>query len=111
ELDVLLVGLGGGGLLAGSALAAQALSPRCRVIGVEPEAANDGQQAYRAGHDVCIPVPPSSGDGALSNYVGAVNFPLLRALVQEVVTVSDQTLIDTMRFFAARMKILVEPIG
>ena len=111
ELDVLLVGLGGGGLLAGSALAARALSPRCRVIGVEPEAANDGQQSFRAGHVIRIPVPRSIADGALTTYVGAVNFPILRALVQDVVTVSDQTLIDTMRFFAERMKILVEPTG
>jgi threonine dehydratase len=111
ELDVLFVCLGGGGLLAGSALSAQALSPHCRVIGVEPEAGNDGQQSFRAGHVVRIPVPRSIADGALTTYLGANNFPIIRGLVRDVVTVSDQMLIDAMRFFAERMKIVVEPTG
>jgi threonine dehydratase len=111
ELDVLLVSLGGGGLLAGSALAAKALSPRCRVIGVEPEAANDGQQSLRAGRVVRIPVPRSIADGALTTYIGEHNFPIIRALVADIVTVSDQMLVDAMRFFAERMKIVVEPTG
>jgi threonine dehydratase len=111
ELDVLLVSLGGGGLLAGSALAAKALSPRCRVIGVEPEAANDGQQSLRAGHVIRIPVPRSIADGALTTYIGGHNFPIIRALVEDIVTVSDRMLVETMRFFAERMKIVVEPTG
>ena len=111
ELDVLLVNLGGGGLLAGSALAAKALSPRCRIIGVEPEAANDGQQSFRAGRVIRIPVPRSIADGALTTYLGENTFPIIRALVHDVVTVSDQMLIDTMKFFAERMKIVVEPTG
>lgn len=111
ELDVLLVSLGGGGLLAGSALAAKALSPRCRVIGVEPEAGNDGQQSFRAGKVIRIPVPRSIADGALTTFIGENNFPIIRALVHDVVTVSDQMLIDAMRFFAERMKIVVEPTG
>ncbi|MGH8290819.1 MAG: threo-3-hydroxy-L-aspartate ammonia-lyase [Steroidobacteraceae bacterium] len=111
ELDVLLVCLGGGGLLAGSALAAKALSPRCRVIGVEPEAGNDGQQSFRSGRVIRIPVPRSIADGALTTYLGANNFPIIRALVHDVVTVSDATLIDAMKFFAERMKIVVEPTG
>jgi threo-3-hydroxy-L-aspartate ammonia-lyase len=111
ELDVLLVSLGGGGLLAGSALAAKALSPRCRVIGVEPEAGNDGQQSFRAGKVIRIPVPRSIADGALTTFIGENNFPIIRALVDDVVTVSDQMLIDAMRFFAERMKIVVEPTG
>jgi threonine dehydratase len=111
ELDVLLVNLGGGGLLAGSALAAQALSPRCRVVGVEPEAANDGQQSLRAGKIIRIPVPRSIADGALTTFLGERNFPIIRALVSDIVTVSDQMLIDTMRFFAERMKIVAEPTG
>lgn len=111
ELDVLLVSLGGGGLLAGCALAANALSPRCRVIGVEPEAANDGQQSFRAGKVIHIPVPRSIADGALTTYIGENNFPIIRALVHDVVTVSDQMLVDAMKFFAERMKIVVEPTG
>ncbi len=111
ELDVLLVSLGGGGLLAGSALCAKALSPRCRVIGVEPEAGNDGQQSFRAGKVIRIPVPHSIADGALTTYIGENNFPIIRALVHDVVTVSDQMLVDAMKFFAERMKIVVEPTG
>jgi threonine dehydratase len=111
ELDVLLVCLGGGGLLAGSALAARALSPRCRVIGVEPEAGNDGQQSFRAGRVIRIPVPRSIADGALTTYLGENNFPIIRALVHDVVTVTDAMLIETMRFLAERMKMVVEPTG
>jgi threonine dehydratase len=111
ELDVLLVCLGGGGLLAGSALAAKALSPRCRVIGVEPEAGNDGQQSFRSGRIVRIPVPRSIADGALTTYLGANNFPIIRALVHDIVTVSDPMLIEAMKLFAERMKIVVEPTG
>jgi len=111
ELDVLLVCLGGGGLLAGCALAANALSPRCRVIGVEPEAGNDGQQSFRAGRVIRIPVPRSIADGALTTFLGEYNFPIIRALVHDVVTVSDPMLIDAMKFFAERMKIVVEPTG
>ena len=111
ELDVLFVCLGGGGLLAGSALSAQALSPRCRVIGVEPEAGNDGQQSFRAGRVIRIPVPRSIADGALTTYLGANNFPIIRGLVHDIATVSDQMLIDAMKFFAERMKIVVEPTG
>ena len=111
ELDVLLVCLGGGGLLAGCALAAKAMSPRCRVIGVEPEAGNDGQQSFRAGKVIRIPVPRSIADGALTTFIGGNNFPIIRALVHDVVTVTDPMLVDAMRFFAERMKIVVEPTG
>jgi threo-3-hydroxy-L-aspartate ammonia-lyase len=111
ELDVLFVCLGGGGLLAGSALAASVLSPGCRVIGVEPEAGNDGQQSFRAGRVIRIPVPRSIADGALTTFIGEHNFPIIRALVHDIVTVSDPMLIDAMKFFAARMKIVVEPTG
>jgi threonine dehydratase len=111
ELDTLFVSLGGGGLLAGAALAARQLSPRCRVIGVEPEAGNDGQQSFRAGHIVRIPVPHSIADGALTTYLGEHNFPIIRALVADVVTVSDAMLVEAMRFFAERMKLVVEPTG
>jgi threonine dehydratase len=111
ELDVLFVCLGGGGLLAGSALAASVLSPGCRVIGVEPEAGNDGQQSFRAGRVIRIPVPRSIADGALTTFIGEHNFPIIRALVHDIVTVSDPMLIDAMKFFAERMKIVVEPTG
>ncbi|MGO4387279.1 threo-3-hydroxy-L-aspartate ammonia-lyase [Microvirga sp. 2YAF29] len=110
-LDMLFVPVGGGGLIAGSALVAQALSPECLVYGVEPEAGNDGQQSFRAGSIVRIPVPKTIADGAQTTYLGEKTFPIIRALVHDMVTVSDAMLVDTMRFFAERMKIVVEPTG
>jgi threonine dehydratase len=110
-VDVLVAPLGGGGLLAGSALSARALSPGCAVIGIEPEAGNDGQQSLRKGEVVHIPVPKSIADGAVTTHVGYHNFPIIKRDVDDVVTVTDAQLIETMRFFAERMKIIVEPTG
>jgi threonine dehydratase len=110
-LDVLLVPLGGGGLLAGSALAASRLAPGCKVIGVEPEAGNDGQQSLRRGEVVHIAVPDTIADGAMVTHVGQHNFALIRRLVDDIVTVSDAQLAGTMKFFAERMKMIVEPTG
>lgn len=111
ELDLLVVPLGGGGLLAGSALSARALSPACRIIGVEPETGNDGQQSLKKGEIVRIPAPKSIADGAIVTHVGKHNFAILKRLVHDIVTVSDAQLVETMRFFAERMKIIVEPTG
>lgn len=110
-LDVLLVCLGGGGLLAGSALAASGMAPDCDVIGVEPEAGNDGQQSLREGRIVHIPVPDTIADGAKVTHIGEHNFAVIQRHVKQIVTVSDAQLADTMRFFASRMKIVVEPTG
>lgn len=110
-LDVLLVPLGGGGLLAGSALAASGLAPDCKVIGVEPEAGNDGQQSLRKGEIVHIGVPDTIADGAMVTHVGAHNFEVIRRCVDDIVTVSDAQLVETMKFFAERMKMVVEPTG
>lgn len=111
QLDVLITPLGGGGLLAGCALSAKALAPGCRVIGVEPEAGNDGQQSLHKGEVVRIAPPRSIADGALTTFVGDRNFPILQAKVDDIVTVSDAQLVQTMRFFAERMKVIVEPTG
>jgi threonine dehydratase len=111
DLDALFVSLGGGGLLAGSALAARALSPRCKLYGVEPEAGNDGQQSFRSGAVVHIETPSTIADGAQTQHLGNYTFPIIRAHVDNVLTVSDAQLIDSMRFFAERMKLLVEPTG
>ena len=110
-LDVLLVPLGGGGLLAGSALAASSLAPDCKVIGVEPEAGNDGQQSLRKGEIVHIGVPDTIADGAMVTHVGEHNFEVIRRRVDDIVTVSDAQLVETMKFFAERMKMVVEPTG
>ncbi|KSV92431.1 threo-3-hydroxy-L-aspartate ammonia-lyase [Sinorhizobium sp. GL28] len=111
ELDLIVTPLGGGGLLAGTALSAKERSPRAVVVGVEPEAGNDGQQSLRKGEIVHIPVPKSIADGALTNHIGEHNFPILKRDVREIVTVSDAQLVETMRFFAERMKMIVEPTG
>ncbi|GAB3442648.1 threo-3-hydroxy-L-aspartate ammonia-lyase [Massilia solisilvae] len=111
QLDLLLVPLGGGGLLAGCALAAATLSPSCKVIGVEPEAGNDGQQSLRSGQIVDIPVPQTIADGAQTTHLGQHNFAVIQRFVDDIVTVSDEQLKATMRFFAERMKIVVEPTG
>ncbi|EAP74765.1 Serine racemase [Ralstonia solanacearum UW551] len=110
-LDLLLVCLGGGGLLSGCATAARALSPACRIIGVEPEAGNDGQQSLRKGEIVHIDTPATIADGAQTQHLGHYTFAVIRELVDEIATVSDADLVDTMRFFAGRMKIVVEPTG
>lgn len=110
-LDLLVVPLGGGGLLSGCAIAAHALSPGCRVIGVEPATGNDGQQSLRAGRIVRIDTPVTIADGAQTRQLGRLTFPVLQRLVDEVVTVTDDELAHTMRFLASRMKLVVEPTG
>jgi threonine dehydratase len=111
ELDTLLIPLGGGGLLSGSALAARALAPRCRIYGVEPEAGNDGQQSFASGERVRIETPQTIADGAQTTQLGAITFEIIRRDVTGVLTASDDQLIEAMRFFAERMKLLVEPTG
>ena len=110
-LDALFVCLGGGGLLSGSALSTRALAPGCKLYGVEPEAGNDGQQSFRSGRIVHIDTPQTIADGAQTQHLGAHTFPIIRRDVDDVVTVTDAQLIDSMRFFASRMKLVVEPTG
>lgn len=110
-LDRLYVCMGGGGLTSGSALAARALSPQCEVYGVEPEAGNDGQQSLRAGKIITIPTPQTIADGAQTQHLGDYTFAIIRRDVKDVVTVSDAQLVEGMRFFAERMKMVVEPTG
>jgi threonine dehydratase len=110
-LDAFFVCLGGGGLLAGSALATRALSPQCKLYGVEPEAGNDGQQSFRSGSIVHIDTPQTIADGAQTQHLGRHTFPLIQRHVDDILTVSDRELVDSLRFFAERMKIVVEPTG
>src|SRR5882757_2140334 len=110
-LDLLVVPLGGGGLLAGCAIAAKAANPACRVVGVEPEAGNDGQLSLRANRIVRIDTPRTIADGAQTQQLGEHTFPILRQLVDHIVTVSDEQLIDAMRFCADSMTMVVEPTG
>jgi threonine dehydratase len=110
-LDALLVCLGGGGLLSGCAVAATHLSPGIAVWGVEPEAGNDTQQSLARGEIVSIAVPQTIADGAQTQASGQLTFPVIQALAKGVLTVSDAQLVATMRFFAERMKLVVEPTG
>ena len=110
-LDALLVCVGGGGLISGCAVAAKAALPNVQVIGVEPEAGNDTQLSLAAGHIVSIPVPQTIADGAQTQASGALTFPVIQALVERIVTVSDAQLVRTLQFMAERMKQVVEPTG
>jgi threonine dehydratase len=110
-LDAFFVCLGGGGLLAGSALSTRALSPECRLYGVEPEAGNDGQQSFRSGAIVHIDTPKTIADGAQTQHLGQYTFPIILRDVDDILTVTDDELVQCMRFFAERMKIVVEPTG
>ncbi|MDM0107810.1 threo-3-hydroxy-L-aspartate ammonia-lyase [Variovorax sp. J22R24] len=110
-LDALYVCLGGGGLTSGSALSARALSPDCKIYGVEPEAGDDGLQSLRAGRIVHIETPKTIADGAQTQHLGEYTFGIIRRDVNDIVTVSDAQLVDAMRFFAERMKMVVEPTG
>ncbi|HRD85963.1 MAG TPA: pyridoxal-phosphate dependent enzyme, partial [Rubrivivax sp.] len=110
-LDDLVVCVGGGGLISGCAVAAVARSPGVRIWGVEPEAGNDTQQSLARGEIVHIDTPQTIADGAQTQHSGRLTFPVIQALVHAVVTVSDAQLVDCMRFFAERMKMVVEPTG
>ena len=110
-LDVLLVPCGGGGLLSGSALAARALAPSCRVVGVEPELADDATRSFRTGTLQTVSNPPTIADGARTPSLGTLTFPLVRANVDDMATVSDDDLVRAMRFAFERLKLVVEPTG
>ena len=110
-LDRLYVCLGGGGLISGSALVARALVPHCKIYGVEPEAGNDGQQSLRLGRIVHIETPKTIADGAQTQHLGNYTFGIIRRDVDDILTVSDAQLVEAMRFFAERMKMVVEPTG
>ena len=110
-LDLLLVCCGGGGLLSGSALAARALAPGCRVVGVEPELGDDATRSFRTGVLQSVSNPATIADGARTPSLGTLTFPLVRQHVDDMATVSDDDLVRAMRFVWERMKLVVEPTG
>ena len=110
-LDAFFAPLGGGGLLSGSALALRALAPQCCIYGVEPEAGNDGQRSFRTGSIVHIDVPRTIADGAQTQHLGAITFPIIQREVTDILTAADAELVECMGFLAARMKLVVEPTG
>jgi threo-3-hydroxy-L-aspartate ammonia-lyase len=110
-LDILLVPVGGGGLIAGSATAAAALSPGCEVVGVEPDAGDDTRRSLAAGERVRIPVGRTIADGQQLDRPGERTFPVVQARVAAIETVSDAEIVDAMRFAFERLKLVLEPSG
>jgi threonine dehydratase len=110
-LDILMVPCGGGGLLSGCSIAAKHLSPKCRVIGVEPAAGDDGLRAFRSGKLETIKLPDTIADGARTTSLGMITFALIRKHVDDFLTVTDEELLQWMFFLWERMKIVVEPTG
>ena len=111
ELDVLVVPVGGGGLIAGCATAAKALRPSIRVVGVEPEAGDDTRRSLTAHERVRIDVPKTIADGLQAAEPGELTFEVNRRLIDDVVTVSDDEILDAMAFLFDRMKLVTEPSG
>jgi threonine dehydratase len=111
ELDALVVCVGGGGLIAGCATAAKGIRPQTRVIGVEPEAGDDTLRSLRAGERVRIDVPRTIADGQQLPMPGELTFPIVQRLVDDVVTVSDDEIVEAMHLLFERLKVVVEPSG
>jgi threonine dehydratase len=111
DVDALVVPVGGGGLIAGSATAAKGLRSGTRIIGVEPEAGDDTKRSLEAGRRVSVPVPRTVADGQAADIPGELTFSVNRRLVDGIALVSDDQIRDAMRFAFERMKIVVEPSG
>jgi len=111
DLDVLVTPVGGGGLLSGCATAARALKPDIRIFGVETELSNDWQQSFARNERVKIAPPATIADGMRTQQPGALTWPVVRRLVNDILLVSEAQVIDTLKFLLFRMKILAEPTG
>ncbi len=111
DLDCLLTPCSGGGLFAGVSTAARAINPRMRCFAVEPEIANDTQQSIAKGERVKIPPPPTIADGLRVQSPGELTFPITQQNAEDVLTVADEEIIETLRFILFRTKLLVEPSG
>lgn len=109
-LHLLFVPVGGGGLISGSALAVAALSPHCRVIGVEPEIASDAGRSWRENRIITLDRAPNTiADGLRTRYIGRRNLHVMRRYVHDMITVSEQEIVDALRFVIQRMKLIIEP--
>jgi threonine dehydratase len=111
DLDVVVVPVGGGGLISGVATAIKALAPQARVVGVEPEAGDDTARSLRAGERVTVQVRPTIADGQQVDTPGELTWEVIRALVDDVVTVSDAEIVAAMRLLFERVKVVAEPSG
>jgi threonine dehydratase len=110
-LSTVVVPVGGGGLLSGSAISLRSISPSTRIVGVEPEASPDMQRSVLAGKRIAVPISPSIADGQLLETPGEITFGVISRLVDEIVTVSDAEIIDAMRLLFERAKVVAEPSG
>lgn len=110
-LDLVLTPCGGGGLLSGTAIAAKGLAPGCRVVGVEPELADDATRSFRTGVLQTVHNPPTIADGTRTASLGKITFPLVQRLVDDMQTVSEAAIAAAVRFCFERLKIVVEPSG
>jgi threonine dehydratase len=111
DLDVLVAPVGGGGLVAGCAITARAVRPTATVVGVEPVGGDDTRQSIQRGERVRVPVPRTIADGQAAETPGELTFTINRELVDDVVIVSDQDILDAMRFAFDRLKLVIEPSG
>jgi threonine dehydratase len=111
SLDMLLVPCGGGGLLSGTAIAAKGIDPRCQVIGIEPELADDATQSFHTGTLHTVKNPPTIADGTRTPSLGKLTFPLVQEYVDDMKTVSEDAIIEAVKFLFYRMKLVVEPSG
>ena len=108
-LNMLLVPCGGGGLLSGSAIAAKNMEPECRVIGVEPELADDATKSFKTGTLHTVHNPPTIADGTRTPCLGKLTFPLVRRYVDDMQTVPEAAIMEAVHFLFYRMKLVVEP--
>ncbi len=111
DLDLVLAPCGGGGLLSGTAIACRGLQPQCRAIGVEPELADDATRSFRTGKLHTVHNPPTIADGTRTPSLGEITFPLVREYVHNMITVSEDSICEAVRFLFERMKLVVEPSG
>ncbi len=111
DLDVILAPCGGGGLLSGTGVAARGANRNCRVIGVEPEVADDATRSFYTGKLHTVRNPPTIADGTRTPSLGEITFPLVQEYVQDMVTVSEDSIVESVRFLFERMKLVVEPSG
>jgi threonine dehydratase len=111
SLDLLLVGCGGGGLLSGTAISTKTMLPACQVVGVEPELADDATRSFNSKTLQTVHNPETIADGARTPFLGELTFPLILHYVDLMVTVSEEAIIQTMKFLWSRLKIVVEPTG
>ena len=110
RLDLLLVPVGGGGLISGCSIAAKGLDPRIKVVGVEPKNADDAYRSFQLGERVPVENPNTIADG-LRTSVGEKTFPIIKEFVDDIITVTEEQIIDAMKFYWERMKLIVEPSG